>query len=57
MFEDKYSLKTKEVRKIGKSFYKDGNKLGRRKTGLALFEKAGREVRKYNMQYPDMDMK
>ena len=48
MFEDKYYLKIKEVKKIGKSFYKDGNKLGKRKTGLVLFEKTGREIRKYS---------
>lgn len=49
MFDDRYYLKIKEVKKIGKSFYKDGNKLGKRKTGLVLFEKTGREVRKYSI--------
>jgi hypothetical protein len=56
MFKDRYFLQSKEVEKIGKSFYKDGNKLGRRKTGLVFFEKVGREARKYNMQYPKLDM-
>lgn len=36
---DWYRIKDKLVIKKGKSFYKDGNKLGRRKTGLVLFEK------------------